>query len=240
MTAVRVPWSSASFLAYLGGITILAAILALLALQSGEHDAGGFVFWALLLFIVLALAAEAALILGRFVTGGLLAVSMVASFVILVGAILDWFGWLPNLSDDKAFFTGFHFWLLVVELIAVVAAAVALRRFRFPLLVFVLAVAIWAFVSDLLSNGGGWAAILSIAIGLAFLLAGIAVDEGPSRPYGLWLHVAAGLRWAIGSADPAGSSSRVGESSRRQLTSRTSGLTSPRPVASSSSRCFRS
>jgi hypothetical protein len=196
MTAVRVPWSSASFLAYLGGITILAAILALLGIQSGEHGAGGFVFWALLLFVVLAAAAETARVRGHSVTGGLLAISAVASFVILVGAILDWFGWLPDTGDDTVFFNGFHFWLLVLELIAVVAAAVALRRFRFPLLVVVLAAAIWSFVFDLLSNGGGWAAIVSIAVGLAFLLAGIAVDDGPSRPFGFWLHVAAGL--AIG------------------------------------------
>ena len=52
------------------------------------------------------------------------------------------------------------------------------------------------FLFDLLSNGGGWAAIVSIAVGLTFLLAGIAVDDGPSRPFGFWLHVAAGL--AIG------------------------------------------
>ena len=196
MTAVRVPWSSASFLAYLGGITILAAILALLGVQSGEHGAGGFAFWALLLFVVLAAAAEAARIRGHFVTGGLLAISAVASFVILVGAILDWFGWLPNTNDDGVFFNGFHFWLLVLELIAVTAAAVALRRFRFPLLVIVLAAAIWSFLFDLLSNGGGWAAIVSIAAGLGFLLGGIAVDDRPSRPFGFWLHVAAGL--AIG------------------------------------------
>jgi hypothetical protein len=196
MTAVRVPWSSASFLAYLGGITILAATLALLGVQSGDHGAGGFAFWALLLFVVLAAAAEAARIRGHFVTGGLLAISAVGSFVILVGAILDWFGWLPNTNDDGVFFNGFHFWLLVLELIAVMAAAVALRRFRFPLLVIVLAAAIWSFLFDLLSNGGGWAAIVSIAVGLAFLLAGIAVDGGPSRPFGFWLHVAAGL--AIG------------------------------------------
>ncbi len=196
MTAVRVPWSSASFLAYLGGITILAAILALLGVQSGEHGAGGFVFWTLLLFVILAGAAEAARIRGHFVTGGLLAISAVASFVILAGAIVEWFGWLPNTNDDEVFFNGFHFWLLTLELIAVVAAAVALRRFRFPLIVIVLAAAIWSFVSDLLSNGGGWAAIVSIAVGLAFLFAGIAVDGGPSRFYGFWLHVAAGL--AIG------------------------------------------
>ena len=196
MTAVRVPWSSASFLVYLGGLTILSSTLALISVQSDEHGAAGLVLWTALIFVVLAGAAESARNRGNFVTGGLLAVSAVAAFVIFVGAMLDWFGWLPNTSDDAVFLNGFHFWLLVLELIAVVAAAVALNRFRFPLLVLVLAGAIWLFVFDLLSNGGGWSAIVTIAVGLTFLLAGIAVDDGPSRPFGFWLHVAAGL--AIG------------------------------------------
>ena len=45
MNAVRVPWSSASFLAYLGGFTILFAIVGLLAIASDEHSSGGLVFW---------------------------------------------------------------------------------------------------------------------------------------------------------------------------------------------------
>jgi hypothetical protein len=196
VSVVRVPWSSASFLAYLGGLTILASTLALISVQSNEHGGAGLVLWTGLIFLVVAAAAEAARLGGHLVTGGLLALSAVAAFVIFVGAILDWFGWLPNVRDHAVFFDGFHFWLKVLELIAVVAAAVALKRFRFPLLVLVLAAAIWVFVFDLLSNGGGWAAIVSIAIGLAFLLAGIAVDGGLSSPFGLWLHVAAGL--AIG------------------------------------------
>jgi hypothetical protein len=195
VTAVRVPWSSASFLVYLGGLTILASTLALISVQSDEHGAAGLVLWAALIFIVLAGAAEAARNRNHLVTGGLLAVSSVAAFVIFVGAIFDWFGWLPDTNDDAVFFNGFHFWLLVLELIAVAAAAVALKRFRFPLFVLVLAGAIWLFVFDLLSNGGGWAAIVTIAVGLAFLLAGMAMD-GPSRPFGFWLHVASGL--AIG------------------------------------------
>jgi hypothetical protein len=37
MTTVRVPWSSAAFLVYLGGLTILGAIAGLLAVQSSER-----------------------------------------------------------------------------------------------------------------------------------------------------------------------------------------------------------
>lgn len=193
MSAVKVPWSSASFLAYLGGITILFSTLALISVQSSEHGAAGLVVWTALIFVVVAGGAVAARRNGHAVTAGLLALSAVAAFVIFVGAVLDWFGWLPDLHDDRTFFTGFHFGLLVLELLTVVASAVALRMFRFPLLVFVLAAASWLFVFDLLSNGGGWSAILTIVVGLVFLLAGIAVDSGPSQPFGFWLHVAAGL-----------------------------------------------
>jgi len=196
VTAVRVPWSSASFLAYLGGITILIATLALLGIQSGEHGAGGFVFWAALLFLVLTACALAARSTGHAVTAGLLALSAVGAVVIFAGAVLNWFGWLPDLHDDTVLTSGFHFWLLVLEVVAIVAGVVALRIFQFPLLVFVVAAASWFFVFDLLSNGGDWAALLTIAVGLVLLGAGVAVDTGPSRPFGFWLHVAAGL--AIG------------------------------------------
>jgi hypothetical protein len=196
MNAVRVPWSSASFLVYLGGITILASILSLLAVEAGDRGAFGLVFLALLVFAALAALAAAAQRSGHAATAGLFALSAVAAFVFSAGAFLDWLGWLPDIHDDRVFTDGFHFWLLVLELLAIVAAAVALRLSRFPLLVFVLAASSWVFVFDLLSNGGDWAAVLTIAVGLAFLLAGIAVDGGPSRPFGFWLHVAAGL--AIG------------------------------------------
>jgi hypothetical protein len=34
---------------------------------------------------------------------------------------------------------------------------------------------------------------VTFAVGLGFLLAGAIVDGGPNRPYGMWLHVGAGL-----------------------------------------------
>jgi hypothetical protein len=193
MTAVRVPWTEASFLAYLGGLTILASVLALLGVQSSEHGAAGFAFWAAVIFGVLTGCAFAARNARHRVTAGLFALSSVGAFVIFVGAVFDWFGWLPDMNDDKVLTSGFHFWLLVTELSAVLASAVALRLFRFPLLVFVLAASSWLFVFDLLSNGGDWAAVLTIAIGLVLLVSAMTVDRGPSRDFGLWLHVAAGI-----------------------------------------------
>ena len=81
----------------------------------------------------------------------------------------------------------------MLEVVAIVASVVALRIFEFPLLVLLLAFSSWFFVTDLISGGGNWTAIVTIAVGLVFLLAAIAVDDGPSRPFGFWLHVAAGL-----------------------------------------------
>ena len=192
MTAVRVPWSSASFLAYLGGFTILFAVATLLTLEGSEHGAGRLVLWAAILFLGLSAAAYAAKRTGHHVTAGLLALSAVAGFVVFFGALLDWFGWLSEVDSDSAF-GGFRFWFLVLQLAVVVAAAVALRIFRFPLLTLFLAASSWFFVTDLISNGGNWSAIVTIGFGLALLLAGIAVDDGPSRPFGFWLHVVAGL-----------------------------------------------
>jgi hypothetical protein len=191
MNAVRVPWSDASFLAYFGGLTILAAAVALLSVESGEHAAAGFVGLSALVFAVVTVLAIVSRRGGRLVTAGLYALTAVVSFVILFGALLDWFGWLPH-ANSRAF-EGFRFWLLVLEFSAVLAAAVALRAFHFPLLVFVVAATAWFFVTDLLSGGGDWSAIVTIVYGLVLLNLAVRADSGGSAVYGFWLHVVAGL-----------------------------------------------
>ena len=192
MNVVRVPWSSASFLVYLGGLTILLATILLLIVQGESHGSAGFALWAFLIFLGVTAGAFAARARGNYVTAGLLATSSIVAFVAFVGSLLNWFGWLPD-TEEGGVFEGFRFWLLVLEFATIVAIAMAIRIFRFPLLVLLLAIAVWFFVADLISGGGNWTAIVTIAVGLTFLLAGIAVDDGPSRPYGFWLHVAAGL-----------------------------------------------
>jgi hypothetical protein len=189
MNAVRAPWSNASFLAYLGGLTILVAVLALLSIEAAENGAGSLVGWSALVLAILTVLAFLSKRSGRSVTAGLYALSAVAAFVVFFGALLQWFGWLPHANGGV--FRGFRFWLLVLELAAVVAAAVALRIFRFPLLVLVVALGSWFFVTDLISDGGDWSAIVTIAYGLALLAIAVASDSG--RVYGFWLHVVAGL-----------------------------------------------
>ncbi|TML41403.1 MAG: hypothetical protein E6G23_08850, partial [Actinobacteria bacterium] len=171
MNAVRAPWSHASFLAYLGGITILIAVSVFLSVESGEHGAAGLVGWSALAFAVLTVLAFASRRNGRLVTAGLYALSAVVTFVVFLGSLLDWFGWLPNTAGGP--FEGFRFWLLVLELAAVVASTVALRIFHFPLLVLFVAASAWFFVTDLVSGGGDWSAIVTIAYGLALLAVAI-------------------------------------------------------------------
>jgi hypothetical protein len=191
VNALRVSWSHASFLVYLGGLTILASMLAFLSVEAAENGSAGLVGWSSLVFVLLALLALLSKRSGRLVTAGLYALSAVAAFVVFFGALLAWFGWLPGTNGGP--FEGFRFWLLVLELSLVIAAAVALRIFRFPLLVFLLAASAWFFVTDLLSGGGDWSAIVTIAYGLALLAVAVASDSGGSRIYGFWLHVVAGL-----------------------------------------------
>ncbi len=190
MEAIRVPWSSASFLAYLGGFTVLFATVALLGIEAQDHGPGAFVLWAALTYVVLSALAFSAKGTGHRVIAGLLALTSVVAFAVFVGSLLDWFGWLENPSTS---FEGFHFWLLVLELLTLLAALSAWRIFRFPLLLFAVAATAWVFVTDLISNGGNWSAIVTIAVGLGLLMAAVAADAGESRVSGFWLHVASGL-----------------------------------------------
>ena len=188
---LRAPWSSASFLVYTGGLTIFGAVVALLSVASTDHSSGAFVPWALLVFAVVTAAAFAFRRRGHLLTAGVLALSAVAALVVFVGALLDWFGWLPHF--DSLGFEGFHFWLLFLELVLVVAAAVALRLFGFPLLVFVITAGTWFFVTDLVSNGGDWSAVVTLVVGVAFFFVARAMDADGSTVRAFWVHVAAGL-----------------------------------------------
>ena len=104
---------------------------------------------------------------------------------VFVGALEDWFGWLSHDSPLH----GFHWGLLLLEVLTVAAALWALRVFRHPLLVAAAAGAGWYFVADLLSSGGNWSAWVSLLYGLCLLPVAAAVG----RVYGFWLHVVSGL-----------------------------------------------
>jgi hypothetical protein len=195
VNVVRVPWSGASFLAYLGGFTIVFGALSLLSVQADEHGDAGLVFWSAVVYAVLSALAYLALKSGHRVTAGLFAVATVTAFAVLVGALFSWFGWWPENAEESAF-EGFRVALLVFELLLLLAAVVAWRIFRFPLLVFLIAATAWFFVTDLISGGGDWSAIVTVLVGVVLFAIAGAAEAGESRVTGFWLHVASGL--AIG------------------------------------------
>jgi len=126
----------------------------------------------------------------EWIAGGVFAVSSVVAWTVLVGALESWFGWLP---EDVSPFDGFHVSVLLIALLGLIAALIARQAFQFPLLMALVAVGSWFLVTDLVSNGGNWSAVVTLLIGLAFFARALRLEGGPSRPYAFWLHVAAGL-----------------------------------------------
>jgi hypothetical protein len=191
VNVVRARWTSASFLVYAGALTVLFAASALLGVIEGDHGLGTFAGFSVLFFVVPAALAGALRRSGRHITAGVFAFVAVALFAVMIGAFMSWFGWLDEVDDNP--FHGFDVARLALVLLTIVAAVVALRIFRFPLVVLILAGAGWYFVTDLVSGGGNWSAVVTLLFGLALFLAGLPIDSGDTRPYGFWLHVAAGL-----------------------------------------------
>jgi hypothetical protein len=183
-------WATWTFLLYAGGFTILGTAFGWLSYFSATSGNAGYAAWALLVFAVLAALAEWFKRTGHRITAGLFAFAAVAAFVALIAAVWTWFGWL---SYGSSGFGGFHISRLLAELLWVVATLVALARFRFPLLVAQFALAAWLIVTDMISGGGDWSAVVTLLVGFCFLGTALLVDLGSTRPYGFWLHVAAGL-----------------------------------------------
>lgn len=190
MAVILPRWASWTFLLYAGGLTILLAASAALSDLAREHGDAAFTGYAVLLF---GAAAAVALLLrhsGRHpIAAGIAAVIAVSLFGAAVGALYQGAGWL----DEDPAFRGFDVARLTLALLTFVAALVALRLFRFPLLVLLAVSTAWFFVTDLLSGGGNWSAVVTFLAGIVFLAAAASLDLGGHHPYAFWLHVGAGL-----------------------------------------------
>jgi hypothetical protein len=182
-------WSSSSFLLYAGGFAVLAAAgWGLQVTESGYGDAA-FVGWSALVLVVLELIAFAFRSRGEWIAAGTFIFAAVIAWGIFVGAVFSWWGWL---ADQDNAFDGFHVGNLLLALLVLADARVARWLFRFPLLVAIEASVAWYFVTDLISNGGGWSAIVTFVVGIVYLIVGSTVDRGPRRPYGFWWQLASG------------------------------------------------
>jgi hypothetical protein len=189
MDVLKPRWTTATFLLYLGVFTVLGAMSSAYAYLADQYGDVAFVGWTLLMLaVLLALAVGSAR--RNWLVGGLFAYLAVAGFGTFVGALFAWWGWDGGGDNsNNAFFRGWHWLEWLVILIVLVATAFALRRTRFPLFVLSIAVLVWILVTDIVSGGGSWSAVVSLAIGFAYLVAAMTTN----RVYGFWLHVASGL-----------------------------------------------
>jgi hypothetical protein len=185
MAARKPVWTTSSFLLYAGGLTVLGAAIAALSYLSGPYGSAAFAGWSLLVLVVLYGIAGAFDRQDRWLAAGVFAFASVVAWAVFVGALWSWFGWLSGATS----FGSFSFSRLVLELLVLAAALGDMRRFKFPFIASIAVFVGWFFVVDLLSGGGNWTAVLTLLVGIVYLMAGAASDG----PAGFWLHFAAGL-----------------------------------------------
>jgi hypothetical protein len=196
---LRAAWTSATFLQYLGTIFALGSLGSLFTVLQGSHGSFGLFGWSVLaLAVALALALVAAR-RGEAIVAGLVSVVAVFCWAVLVGSLLDALGFdlLPDPEAARFFTEGLGLDTILLEVLVIIGAAVALGRFRFPLLVLPMAAVAWYAVMDLfegvLGGGDSATAILALLLGLVFVAVAAATDAGGHHPYAFWLHVVGGL-----------------------------------------------
>jgi hypothetical protein len=189
---VRKPtWTSASFLFYTGGLVVLASALGALAYLSTQYGRGALVAWTLLPLVVLSAVANALRNGGSWIAAGVFAFSAVTVWGVLWGELFAWWGWTPSATHGP--FDGFNWSVWLIALLVLVAVQAAIARFRFPLLAVYVIAAVYYIVTDIVSNGGNWTAVVTLVFGFALGLRGVAIDGGTLKPFGFWYHTAAAV-----------------------------------------------
>jgi hypothetical protein len=179
-------WKTSSFLVYTGGLTVLGAAVAALAYLNGHYGKGALTGWALLMLVVLRFIAETLRIRDRWVAAGIFSFASVIAWGVFVGLAWWWFGWLDSWNSA---FGGWSLAHLSLEFLILAVASAELLRSGFPFIALISTVVGWFFVTDFISGGGTWTYIVTLAIGLLYLLAG-SVSRSPSA---FWLHFVGGL-----------------------------------------------
>lgn len=178
-------WTSASFLVYTGGLTVLGAAIAALEYLQGSYGKAAETGWALLVLVVLNVIARALRSRGRTLAAGIFAFASVIAWGALVALAFEWWGW----NGVSGSFSHWSWSRLALWLLVLAAAADDHRRFRFPMIRLISAVVGWLFLIDLITAGGDFTAAVTLIVGLAYLVAGSIRKE----PSAFWLHLVGGL-----------------------------------------------
>jgi hypothetical protein len=181
-------WTSASFLLYAGGLTVLGSAVGSLVYLSRSYSNGQLVLWSLLILVVLYAIAHGFRIRRRWIAAGVFAFASVIAWAAFVYALWLWFGWFHGTSFQHPF-EGFSLARLSFVLLVIAACVDDGRRFRFPLVSVITPFAVWYFVTDLISGGGNWSTWVTLIIGLIYLAVAGATDS----PASFWWHVASGV-----------------------------------------------
>jgi hypothetical protein len=192
MVVAKPRWTTSSYLLYAGGLIVLVAALGALGYLSSRYGAAAYAGWAALILVVFTGIGLAFKREGRWIAAGIFGFGSLIAWAAFVAALYAWFGWLHSVSPSSPF-AGFSVARLSFELLVLAAVFDDMRRFRFPLMASVGVFVAWFFVTDLISGGGNWSAVVTLFIGLVYLFAGMSVDRGPRSPYGFWWHLWAGF-----------------------------------------------
>jgi hypothetical protein len=177
-------WTSATFLVYAGGLTVLlGGLLALLYLRT-QYGNGAKTGWALLILVILYGIAHALRIGERPIAAGIFAFASVIAWGAFVIYLFRWAGW----HGVDASIKHWSWSRPVAELLVLAAAWDDRRRFRFPFIRVISAIVAWLFVIDLITAGGNFTAAVTLIVGLVYLGWGW-VQRTPSS---FWLHFVGG------------------------------------------------
>ncbi len=176
----------------MGGLTVLISASSSLAYLASRYGEGALTAWALLHLTVLLAVAVALSRRGEWIAGGVFAFATVAMWGAFLGILFTWWGWNTSSTSSNAF-SGWNWALWFLLLLVIAGAAAALRRFRFPLLFVYVLWSVYFLVTDVISNGGNWSAVVTLLIGFVYLFVGMSVDGGPRNAYGFWWHFSAAL-----------------------------------------------
>lgn len=185
MREIKPIWTSASFLIYTGGLTVLLGGLAALAYLASRYGSGAMAGWSFLVLAVLSVIAHAFRTRERPIAAGIFAFASVIAWAVFIVFLFEWFGW-HGVSGSLSHWSWSRlaFWLLVLA-----AAVDARRRFGFPFIRLLALVVAWLFLIDLFPSGRHWTAVITLLVGLAYLAAGAGLRE----PSSFWFHLMAGL-----------------------------------------------
>jgi hypothetical protein len=178
-------WTSATFLVYAGGLTVLLGGLFALGYLSSQYGKGAKAGWALLILVILYGIAHALRIRERPIAAGIFAFASVIAWGVFVVFVFEWWGW-NGVNASLSHWS----WARTIALLLILAAAWDDRkRFNFPFIRVISAVLGFVFVLDLLPAGGNKTAVWALIVGLAYLLGGW-IQRTPSS---FWLHLVGGF-----------------------------------------------